>query len=146
MASVPTGQKHMEEEEEAFSIKDFDSEEVDPEQTLKTVSKTSIHKTHVKTSKAQGTPPPTGHGLTRKIGDRASAPEKGTHVSKSSDSGRDTGTEQTRPRVRAISAPRERHRTKSAPRDQYAEEQKSVIGTEKGSRKGFDTETSGLGT
>ncbi|KAJ1079865.1 hypothetical protein NDU88_000097 [Pleurodeles waltl] len=103
MASVPTGLKHMEEEEEAFSIEDSDSEEVDPEQTQKTVSKTLIHKTHVKTSKAQGTPTPTGHGLTRKIGDRASAPKKGMHVSKSSDSGRDTGTDHTRHRVRADS-------------------------------------------
>ncbi|KAJ1124101.1 hypothetical protein NDU88_002563 [Pleurodeles waltl] len=98
MASAPTGQKHLEEEEETFSIEDSDSDEVHPEQTPKTVSKTSTHKTHGKSTKAQGTPPPAGHGLTRKIGDRSSAPKKGTHVSKTSDSGRDTCTEQTRPR------------------------------------------------
>ncbi|KAJ1196528.1 hypothetical protein NDU88_000398 [Pleurodeles waltl] len=96
MASAPTGQRHLEEEEETFSIQD--SEELDPGETPKTVRKTSTHKTREKTTKAQGTPPPAGHGLTRKIGDRPSAQKKGTHVSKSSDSGRDTGTQQTRAR------------------------------------------------
>ncbi|KAJ1097184.1 hypothetical protein NDU88_002310 [Pleurodeles waltl] len=159
MASVPTGLKHMEEEEEAFSIEDSDSEEVDPEQTPKTVSKTSIHKTRVKTSKAQGTPPPTGHGLTRKIGDRALAPKKGLHVSKSSDSGRDTGTEHTRPRdtgseqtrPRDVGSQQSRHRESGTEPSRHQEidtpkSKKSVVGTEKSSRKGFDTETSGLGT
>ncbi|KAJ1080727.1 hypothetical protein NDU88_000921 [Pleurodeles waltl] len=47
---------------------------------------------------AFGAPPPAGYGLTQKIGDRPSAPKKGTHVSRSSDSGRDTGTEKIRPR------------------------------------------------
>ncbi|KAJ1189936.1 hypothetical protein NDU88_006678 [Pleurodeles waltl] len=87
MASAPTGQERFEEEEETFSVQESDSDEIDPEETPKTVSKTSKHKTHEKSTKAQGTPPPTGHGLTRKIGDRSSAPKKGTLVAKSSDSG-----------------------------------------------------------
>ncbi|KAJ1095254.1 hypothetical protein NDU88_000422 [Pleurodeles waltl] len=58
MASAPTGQERFEEEEETFSIQESDSDEIDPEQTPKTVSKTSKHKTHEKTTKAQGTPPP----------------------------------------------------------------------------------------
>ncbi|XP_069075013.1 clathrin coat assembly protein AP180-like [Pleurodeles waltl] len=37
MASVPTGQRHLEEEEETFSIEDSDSDKVDPEKTPKTV-------------------------------------------------------------------------------------------------------------
>ncbi|KAJ1094242.1 hypothetical protein NDU88_007320 [Pleurodeles waltl] len=98
MASAPTGQGRFEEEEETFSIQESDSDELDPEETPKTVSKTSKHKTHEKTAKAQGTPPPTGHGLTQKIGDRSSAPKKGMHVAKSSDSGRDTATQQSRAR------------------------------------------------
>ncbi|KAJ1184893.1 hypothetical protein NDU88_001690 [Pleurodeles waltl] len=98
MASAPTGQGRFEEEEETFSIQESDSDELDPEETPKTVSKTSKHKTHEKTTKAQGTPPPTGHGLTRKIGDQSSAPKKGMHVAKSSDSGRDTATQQSRAR------------------------------------------------
>ncbi|KAJ1098792.1 hypothetical protein NDU88_003899 [Pleurodeles waltl] len=82
MASAPTGQGRFEEEEETFSIQESDSDELKPKETPKTVSKTSKHKTHEKTTKAQGTPPPTGHGLTRKIGDRSSAPKKGMHVVK----------------------------------------------------------------
>ncbi|KAJ1093051.1 hypothetical protein NDU88_006160 [Pleurodeles waltl] len=94
MASAPTGQERFEEGEETFSTQESDSEEIDPEETPKTVSKTSKPRTQEKTLK----PPPTGHGLTRKIGDRSSAPKKGELVSKSSNSGRDTGTQQSRAR------------------------------------------------
>ncbi|KAJ1141145.1 hypothetical protein NDU88_007480 [Pleurodeles waltl] len=95
MALAPSGHHNIE-EEETFSI--ADSDEPETEQTPKTMSKSAPAKTHAKIMKAQGTPPPAGHGLTRKISDRPSVPKKGTHVSKSSDSGRDTGTEHTRHR------------------------------------------------
>ncbi|KAJ1144762.1 hypothetical protein NDU88_011059 [Pleurodeles waltl] len=108
MASTPTGQELFEEEEKAFSIHESDSEELEAEEMPKTVSKTSKHKTHEKSTKAQGTPPPTGHGLTQKIGDRTKAPKKGTLVSKSSDSGRDTATQQSR--TRDIGSEKFRHR------------------------------------
>ncbi|KAJ1157443.1 hypothetical protein NDU88_010155 [Pleurodeles waltl] len=98
MSSTPTGQERFEEEEEAFSVHESDSEELDAEETPKTVSKTSKIKTHEKSTKAQGTPPPTGHGLTRKLGDQPKAPKKGMLVSKSSDSGRDTAIQQSRSR------------------------------------------------
>ncbi|KAJ1138127.1 hypothetical protein NDU88_004518 [Pleurodeles waltl] len=99
MASMPAGH-HDVEEEETFSIPDSDSDEAKSEQPARqqTVSKTAPAKTHTKIMKAQWTPPPAGHGLSRKHSDQPSAPKKGTHVSKTSDSGRDTGTEFTRHR------------------------------------------------
>ncbi|KAJ1173786.1 hypothetical protein NDU88_005612 [Pleurodeles waltl] len=96
------------EEEEAFSIRESDSEELDAEETHQTVSKTSKIKTPEKSTKAQGTPPPTGHGLTRKLGDPSKASKKGMLVSKSSDSGRDTATQQ--PRSRDSGSEKLRHR------------------------------------
>ncbi|KAJ1124919.1 hypothetical protein NDU88_003366 [Pleurodeles waltl] len=108
MASTPTGQERFEEEEEAFSIRESDSEELNAEETHQTVSKTSKIKTHEKSTKAQGTPPPTGHGLTRKLGDPSKALKKGMLVSKSSDSGRDTATQQ--PRSRDSGSEKLRHR------------------------------------
>ncbi|KAJ1186747.1 hypothetical protein NDU88_003528 [Pleurodeles waltl] len=107
MASTPTGQHRFEDEEEAFSIHESDSGESDAED-ITTVSKTSKIRTPEKSTKAQGTPLPTGHGLTQKLGDRAKAPKKGMLVSKSSDSGRDTATQQ--PRSRDTGSETIRHR------------------------------------
>ncbi|KAJ1086393.1 hypothetical protein NDU88_006512 [Pleurodeles waltl] len=108
MASTPTGHREFErqgEEEEAFSIHESDSEEFDVEET---VSKTSKQAPHKKTDKAQGTPLPTGHGSTHKVGDRPSAPKKAELVPRSSDSGRDTGTQQSRDRESAAEKERRR--------------------------------------
>ncbi|KAJ1157444.1 hypothetical protein NDU88_010156 [Pleurodeles waltl] len=59
MALAPSGH-HDVKEEETFSI--ADSDEPETEQPAKTVSKPAPTKTHAKIMKAQGTPPPAGHG------------------------------------------------------------------------------------
>ncbi|KAJ1136534.1 hypothetical protein NDU88_002949 [Pleurodeles waltl] len=107
MASTSTGHREFEEqgeEEEAFSIHESDSEEFDVQETVSKTSKPA----HKKTDKAQGTPLPTGHGSTHKIGDRPSAPKKAELVPRSSDSGRDTGTQQSRDRESAADKDRRR--------------------------------------
>ncbi|KAJ1103132.1 hypothetical protein NDU88_000560 [Pleurodeles waltl] len=104
MASTPTGHRDFEEQEEAFSIHESDSDEFDDHETVSKTSKIA----HKKTDKAQGTPLPSGHGSTHKIGDRPSAPKKAEIVARSSDSGRDTGTQPSRDRDSAADKDRRR--------------------------------------
>ncbi|KAJ1138897.1 hypothetical protein NDU88_005277 [Pleurodeles waltl] len=89
MVSAPTGQGRFEEEEETFSTQESDSEEIDPEETPKTVS------------------------------DRLSTPKKGELVSKSSDPGRDTGTQQSR--ARDSGSKKIRHRDSGTEMGQHRE-------------------------
>ncbi|KAJ1185206.1 hypothetical protein NDU88_002000 [Pleurodeles waltl] len=106
MVSTPTAHREFEEqeEEETFSIHESDSEEFDDQRTVSKTSKT----THKKSDKAQGTPLPPGHGSTHKFGDRPSALKKAQTVPRSSDSGRDTGTQPSRDRESA--GEKQRHR------------------------------------
>ncbi|KAJ1169217.1 hypothetical protein NDU88_001123 [Pleurodeles waltl] len=106
MASAPTARREFEEQEEegTFSIQDSDSEGFDDTQTVSKTSKTTQRNIY----KAQGTPLPPGHGSTHKIGDRPSAPKKAQTVPRSSDSGRDTGTQPSRDRESAGHKPRHR--------------------------------------
>ncbi|KAJ1173375.1 hypothetical protein NDU88_005211 [Pleurodeles waltl] len=97
MASTPIGHTDVE-KEETFSIPNSDEPESAQPTGQQTVSKQAPAKTHSKIMKAQGTPPRPGHGFTRKHGDQASAPKKGTQQPKTSDSGQDTGSEYTRHR------------------------------------------------
>ncbi|KAJ1176562.1 hypothetical protein NDU88_001836 [Pleurodeles waltl] len=109
MASTPAGHIDVE-EEERFSIRDSDKSESEQPKTQQTVSKPAPAKTHSKIMKAKGTPPPTGRGLTQKHGDQTSAPKKASQQPKTSDSGRDTGSDQTRhrefgtPKVKKVSS------------------------------------------
>ncbi|KAJ1087474.1 hypothetical protein NDU88_000645 [Pleurodeles waltl] len=106
MASTPTAHREFEEQEkeETFSIHESDSEEFDDQRTVSKTSKPA----HKKSDKAQGTPLPPGHGSTHKFGDRPSAPKKAEIVPRSSDSGRDTGTQPSRDRESAAEKDRRR--------------------------------------
>ncbi|KAJ1160679.1 hypothetical protein NDU88_001173 [Pleurodeles waltl] len=126
---APSGHHDLE-EEETFSI--ADSDEAETEQMPKTVSKTAPVKTHVKIIKAQGTPPPAGHGLTQKISDRPLAPKKGT--CRSHPTPVEIPAQNTlgpRHWFRTISTSRYRHRNESAPIDRNTKTQKSGFGAEK---------------
>ncbi|KAJ1208071.1 hypothetical protein NDU88_003461 [Pleurodeles waltl] len=107
MASTPKERPQFEteeEQEESFSIQDSDSDELHSTRTVSKTSRSNLKKG----KKAQGTPLPTGHGSTQILGDQQSAPKKAHSVSRSSDFGRDTGTQP--PRDRESAKQKHRHR------------------------------------
>ncbi|KAJ1209381.1 hypothetical protein NDU88_004759 [Pleurodeles waltl] len=110
MALKPKEQLDVE-EEESISIQGTDSDKSESERSStvqRTVSKPapSQNQVHTKTL-ATETPPPAGHGSThRKEGDQTSAPKKAKELPKTSDSGRESGTERFRHRVIEWTKPR----------------------------------------